>query len=490
MNGEAMNLRKERGRIALFCLLASALLLLLCSQCSPLYPLNVWPDANCLLTVGRVMREGGVLYRDIYEQKGPTLYLLHALAACISQDSFLGVYVLETLSFAAVLYAACMLLRRRAPALPVANTCACCALAGACVLVGGAFSRGDSAEEFCLPFLMAALAMALTDFEAGPMRGRRLFLCGLMAGMVATIKFTVLGLFVGLCAAQGVLALRAGGVRCALQSAGAFLAGMALPIAAWCAYFAWHGALGDFYTAYVHNNVFLYADASRTALDLLHDIWDTVRDNALWVGLASVGMLALLADAQTPVRVRLAALSMAACAFAAVYLTGRTWAYSPLALAVFALAGLPFWRLPARVKRALPARASAALCAALAMGAACFLSPNAYLRGVEAGELAQTRLAAYVHEGATLLQYSHLDDGLYLTTGTLPRQKYFVRLNVGYDEMYAELDRYVREEIPDYVLTAWSPLPEEFDGYQLIATDAGYDDRDRINKPLYLYRRK
>ena len=79
---------------------------------------------------------------------------------------------------------------------------------------------------------------------------------------------------------------------------------------------------------------------------------------------------------------------------------------------------------------------------------------------------------------------------MYLTTGTLPQQKYFVRLNVNYEEMYAELDRYVAEAIPDYVLTAWSPLPEEFDRYQLIATDAGYDDRDRINKLLYLYRRK
>jgi hypothetical protein len=95
-----------------------------------------------------------------------------------------------------------------------------------------------------------------------------------------------------------------------------------------------------------------------------------------------------------------------------------------------------------------------------------------------------------VHEGATLLQYSHLDDGLYLAADRLPEQKYFVRLNVNYDEMYQELDRYVAEAIPDYVLTAWAPLPEEFDRYQLIAKDAGYDERDRVNKMLYLYRRK
>ena len=476
--------------IGLGCLLASVVLLLLCSQCSPLYPINVWGDANCLLTVGRVMREGGVIYRDIYEQKGPTLYLIHALAACISDTSFFGVYVLEVLSFALVLYMACRMAMRKRRA-----WAACCdaVLIGACVLIGSAFSRGDSAEEFSLPFLMGALSLAMRHYgeKDGPMPLKALFVCGLMAGMVATIKFTILGLFVGLCLAEGVLALRAGGMVRALKSAGAFLAGMLLPVLAWCAYFAAHGALGDFYTAYIHNNVFLYSDETRTLVDVLRDIWSAVRDNALWVLLAGVGMLALLADRRERLQLRLAVLSMAACAFAAVFFLGRTWPYSPLALSVFAFAG--FTAAPNRADRirsTLLRRMSAAVSCVLALLVAVFLSPNAYLRGVKLSELAQGRLSAFIHEDATLLQYSHLDDGLYLAADRLPELKYFVRLNVHYDEMDAELDRYVEEAIPDYVLTSWEPLPEAFDRYQLIATDAGYDDRDRINKTLYLYRRK
>lgn len=476
--------RREKLKIGLFCLAASAVLLLLCSQCSPLYPINVWGDANCLLTVGRVMKAGGVVYRDIYEQKGPTLYLLHMIAACITERSFLGVYVLEVLSFAAMLYLACRMMLRRVRA---RAACALAALLGACVLIGGAFSRGDSAEEFCLPYLMAALALVFEEYgrRPGPMRKRALLTCGLMAGMVATIKFTILGLFVGLCIAEGVLALRAGGIRRALESAGVFLAGMLLPVLLWCAYFAAHGALGDACTAYIHNNVFLYSDETRTAMDVLHDIWDAVRDNVLWVLAAVGGLLALLTDRRETLSVRLAVLCMAACAFAAVFFLGRTWPYSPLALAVFAFVG-PGRRLG----RLLDRRAAGAAACALALAFALLLSPNAYLRGEDRENLAQTRLARFVHEGATLLQYSHLDDGLYLTTGTLPQQKYFVRLNVHCEEMIAELDRYVAEAIPDYVLTAWEPLDAKFDRYQLIATDAGYDDRDRINKMLYLYRRK
>ena len=65
-----------------------------------------------------------------------------------------------------------------------------------------------------------------------------------------------------------------------------------------------------------------------------------------------------------------------------------------------------------------------------------------------------------------------------------------MRLNVALDEMDQELDRYVREGIPDYVLVTWNELPQEFDRYERIAEDAGYDDSNRINKMFYLYRRK
>ena len=93
--------RGEKRITAAACLLTAALLMLCCSQSSPIYPINIWDDANCLLTVGRVMRAGGTLYRDIYEQKGPTLYLAHMLAACVSDGGFFGVYLVETLCLAA-----------------------------------------------------------------------------------------------------------------------------------------------------------------------------------------------------------------------------------------------------------------------------------------------------------------------------------------------------------------------------------------------------
>lgn len=481
---------KKNIGLAAVCLLASAVLLLLCSQCSPLYPTNVWVDANCLLTVGRVMKDGGVLYRDIYEQKGPTLYLINMLAAYIADTSFLGVYVMEVLSFAATLFLACKIAMRRTG---VFAAFADAVLVGACVLVGQSFSRGNSAEEFCLPMLMGALYIAYREYGAtkGPMRPKMLFVCGLLAGLVATIKFTVLGLFVGLCAAEGVLALRHGGVRRAIKSAGAFLAGMLLPIALWCAYFAAHGALSDFYTAYIHNNVFLYSDETRALMDVAKDILSMIRGNLLWVALAAVGKFSFLFGKKESLQLKAAIMAMGAGAFVSVFLLGRTWFYSPLVLSVFVFAW--FGSFADRDAKRLAGKlrpVGAVVSCALALAVAVFLCPNDFLRGVPYETLAQARLAKFIHPGATLLQVSHLDDGLYLASGTLPEDRYFCLLNADIPEMDEALEESVKSARNDYVLTAWEKLPERFDRYQLIAEDVGYDDRGRLNKMLYLYRRK
>lgn len=476
--------RREIAATFLVCMLVSGVLLLLCSQSSPLYPTNTWVDANCLLTVGRVMRAGGVLYRDIYEQKGPTLYLIHMLAACISESSFLGVFVMEVLSLTAALTAACRMLRRRV-SLPLSISGGM--LLGAAMLVSTAFSHGDSAEEFCLPLLLGGLLLAVGEYSRnkGPMRPWRLFACGLMAGGVATIKYTMLGQFIGLCAVEGVLALRKGGVVHALRSAGVFLAGMAAPILLWAAYFAANGALGDAYTAYILNNVTLYSGGEGIASPLIY-----LRDNALWIVPAVLGVLGILSNREETLSVRAAVPAMAAGQLVSVCCLGRVWTYCPLALSVFAVFGLGavLARAARHMGRLSVAVLPASIAAALAL-AVC-ASPNASLRGIPFEETAQARLARFIEPGATLLQYSHLDDGLYLASGTLPQEKYFVRLNVQYEEMISELDRYVEQALPDYVLVSWKRLPERFDRYQLIATDAGYDDMNRVNKLLSLYRRK
>lgn len=80
-------------------LIVSILTLLICSKNSPLYPYNDWVDGNAFFTMGKGMFNGKVPYKDLFEQKGPLLYLIYGTGYLISHDTFLGVYLLEVISY-------------------------------------------------------------------------------------------------------------------------------------------------------------------------------------------------------------------------------------------------------------------------------------------------------------------------------------------------------------------------------------------------------
>ena len=470
------------------CALIACIGLFLCSMCSPLFPINIWGDANCLLTVGRLMKAGGVLYRDIYEQKGPLLYLIHMCAAVITESSFFGVFLFEVAAFTLVLLFAKKLMRLwTGELLSWVGT----VLYGACVLVSEAFARGDSAEEFCLPFLMFALYIVCSHAknDDGVLPEGKLFILGVLAGCVATIKYTALGMFVGLCLADGIFLLMQRNMRAILKSAFAFLLGMLLAVLPWVLYFGVNKALRDAYTVYIYNNIFLYHGAARTLFDVGREILIAGIQNISWSLPALTGVLFLCIDRTAPLLLRCIVFLGALMAGAAVFLPGTVYPYYPLVLCTFAplLLAIPCGRAKCIGKNRyvlLPFAVCVSLIAVVQF------SPNAFLRGIALEDTAQGKLAARMEPGASLLQYSHLDDGLYLTHGVLPEEKYFARLNVGYQDMRDALDEAVREGRPDYVLVSWRELPQEFEGYALVAQETGYDDRNRLNKSMHLYRRK
>lgn len=83
--GDNSLLNKSINKRQLLFIAATAIVTItICTKSSPIYPFNDWVDANCFLTVGKSMLHGKVPYQDLYEQKGPLLYILHALAALIS----------------------------------------------------------------------------------------------------------------------------------------------------------------------------------------------------------------------------------------------------------------------------------------------------------------------------------------------------------------------------------------------------------------------
>lgn len=476
LNGSDRTARNRYGR-ALICVLTALAAVTICSKSSPLYPINDWVDANCFFTVGKSMLKGLVPYRDLLEQKGPLLYALHALAALVSWDSFLGVWLIEVAAAALFLFFSCKTVElfheKAAWTVP---------FLAAAVYCTEAFCHGDSAEELCLPFLAATFYLAMKAVRTRTdMPARDFFLIGLMAACVFWTKFSLCGIYFGwfvVFAIDGFFHRKAGRV---LLSVPLILAGLAVGTLPWLAYFGLHHAIGDWLHVYIYDNLFAYSriDGGNTLLSLVQALYRGLRSlYRLLPGviLIVLGLVYGIVRKWKPEVVFAAGMCFFAFFFGCI--GGRSYAYYALAVAPYACLGLvPVCCLlfggEAAGKATEKARrgggkggwrrlVTPGLCVAY-VGVAVlmlYMTPNRYLMGVKKESMPQYEFAAQMASvpGATLLNYGFLDGGFYLTSGTVPNCKAFCKLNMPLEEMDELQARYVREGLCDYVVTRGEPL--------------------------------
>lgn len=262
-------LQRKTVQLHVFFLLLSAALVTLFSTCSPIYPINPWDDAHVFMTIGKSMLNGKILYKEIFDQKGPILFFLHELAAAISYSSFLGVYLLEILSFWCFSWYGLKTMRLFSVS-PINIPLIC--LLSLLTVTSDAFYYGDSAEEFCLPFIAYTLYQMLRFAKTGesPVWYQSLFI-GVCAGIVFWIKFNICVFFWGSSFLVLVFIAYRNGL---LQQLGRILiwviTGMAIVSGAVLTYFIIHDAINDLFDSYFYTNLFKYSGTSSNGEP---DVW-------------------------------------------------------------------------------------------------------------------------------------------------------------------------------------------------------------------------
>lgn len=493
--------RRQDAQVLAYALLIAAAVLFFCSKSSFGYPINDWSDANIYFTIGKGMTRGQVVYRDLYDHKGPLLYALHALCALISFWDFTGVYLMEICLAALFLAGAYHLM-----ALYDARRCAWLMLPVPALVIYASpgFAQGDSAEELCLPLMMWSLYGVLRHFRrgGGRMPAGELVWQGVLAGCVFWIKFTICGVHAGLFLALLVhLAVRRDG-RGLWRSLGWLVVGFALSTLPWVIYFGVNAAIHDWLRTYLYDNLFLYSASEEAsglvprAKAMLRCGWEWVRDNPLCALPIAAGMGWFAW--KRPRREALAVWLAAFLGALGIFVGGKSYPYYGLALAALVPLGfLPLGRaLEGRLahlsRRALGS--CAAVLTAGCVGLCALLSGNmAPEYGASFGQpredTMQYRIAAYLEQtpGATLLNYGFMDAGFYTAAGLVPNVKYFHQTNVPLEEMLDEQLRYIREGVCDYVITRGKQPEWIVERYELIATESSpnfwYD-------AVYLYRQK
>ncbi len=509
---------KEKNRYIKYILffISAAFFLAIASRSSFMYVCNNWDDANSYFSVGKSLFNGKMPYRDVFDQKGMYLYFFYGLCYLVSHRSFLGVYIMEIL-FGIIdiagFYRILRLYTNEKASLLFAP------MSFAVITVSRSFWWGGAAEEICLPFYIWGLYLILKYFRQeyadGKMKALYVFIGGLLAGMIANIKFTGLGFFFAWMMLVWLSFIVHKDFVGSLKACVVFLIGMFIPFIPWIIYFGIQSSLYEWYWGYVFINVFLYPNTSDVTLfvkiyNLTKILYFLILDNYHYFVFAIAGLVYSVFAKGQKILTRLVSPVLFSFMFLGIFVGGRTLPYYSLPLSIFAVLGFALIgtllekmfekKKTANTEKNMKNQLSAAffgvyglLTVALAVIIFnCSMNVPFMKEDEQSYFMFRFRDEVLEKENPTLLNVGCLDAGLYTLTGIIPSCRWFQTQTLDIPEAennpYLEQDRYVREGLVDFVV-ARDDYPEFiYEKYDLIdQADYSFSGNDF---KYYLFKKK
>lgn len=487
-----------------YLILSAFLLMMLATRSSFLYPCNDWNDANSYFSVGKAFFNGKMPYRDVFDQKGMYLYFFYGLCYLVSHTTFAGVFIFEVILAGFDLFGIYRILRlylKKGTALFLSP------LVLSVIVSSFSFYWGGSAEEVCFPFLLWGLYFSLDYFKnrypKETMSFGTIMINGILAGMVANIKFTVLGFFFAwmMCVAFSFLVKKdfiGAGKGCLV-----FLGGMALPFLPWVLYFAFNHGLYEWYWGYVYINVFVYSNLNEEGPGLFERIYIlskllywVIRQNMIYFAFLIPGVIWNVLGGGKKWLERFNILALCFFLFLGIYVGGSELPYYALPLAVFtvlgfALLGYVLERSVFRIMEGKGAKWIAGV-AAMALGAGIVLGNSMNISYMKEKKedifLYQFKEIVEEAEDPTLLNIGCLDAGLYTVCDIVPTCRWFQTQTLAIDDVLNDQERYIREGRTTFVIARDDYPQVIFDKYELAAEAPWYhNDQEFI---YYLFRLK
>ena len=160
-----------------------------------LYPGNARPpiqDSSAFLYIGKRMAEGKLPYRDLFDHKGPLLYLIQRIGIGLIPGSYIGVWILELISMMISAW-----YMRRLAGLVTKNRSnaylAVLAVLGACGWM--VWQGGNFTEEFALPWIAFAAYVFCSFFESGSYKPRHILLLGASFAAVLLLRANMIAVW-------------------------------------------------------------------------------------------------------------------------------------------------------------------------------------------------------------------------------------------------------------------------------------------------------
>ena len=466
MRNKAFNLIE----IFVFCFFIALLFLCVATKSSTLYPFNDWVDTNASFTMGKAMMNGQVLYRDIFDQRGPLLYFIFGLAYLISNTNFLGVFIFEVLYFSVFLYFS---LKIFLLFLDIEYGLIALPLLAVSVLNLTSFSHGGSPEELSLPMLTASLYFLLKYFIVEypkPMPSKWILINGLIAGCVLWIKFSLLGFWFGWMISIFIILLINHGFLQAMKAGLVFMLGMVIATLPWLIYFGFHNAILDWINAYILINITSYTDYSEK-ISLIPNLkyipikfFGHLLLNPFIVGHLYLGFIVFLSNNKftKQVYMRLGILVCALFLSISVYGFGKSHPYyflifSPFLILSFVVLLTFAYQNFGKIESSKLLSIILIIVMASTFSYILLFHHNSYMLEVDQEELVQYNFASIINktEDATLLNYGELDGGFYTATNITPNVRFFQKQNIEEEKFplgSEEQNRYIEEKLVEFVV--------------------------------------
>lgn len=440
-------------------------MLLLASECSPFYLINDWVDVNSFFTTGKGMMNGKVPYLDLFEQKGPTLYLIYGIGYLFSHTTFLGVFIIQCIFISTFLYYIGKITdlfctdKIKYIVSPIFLVV---------ILTSLSYTNGGSAEEFCFPMFAISLYYYLLFLKTKQITNKTLFVNGLIAGLVFTIKFTLLGFWFGWMATIFLYLIIEKKYKNAFVSCLYFLAGMIIPFMLWCIYFFVVGGLGTFINTYFILNLTVYSTPSSSIIEQLRLCFTNFYNDLLANGVLIFTLfMFILVFINTEFKKNIDRLMLFMTFFFSilfVYIGGTHFSYYCLILLPWLILSLIFiFKLfPKKLlKNSILVLILTVIVSVLSI-IMCYFGANYREKMFNKKSDDYHFIFADIikkdkKENQTLLNYGALDFGLYTSANIVPNVRYFHMLNLPYDKYPYNVDahnEYVTDKKVNYILCA------------------------------------
>lgn len=267
--------KKEKLFLILFCAFLGFVCISINSMNSFLYKFTDNNDVHCFVTTARCMLRGDVLYRDVYEHKGPILYFLYILGLQIDSRSFTGIALVEVILFSIYIYFMYKITELFVEKKVFRYILITCASWISCS--DKVFDGGGQCEELTLPFLCITMYLVLKYFKQEyPKRIKALnvITIGACFSIVFWMKYTLTGIYLGLVIMILVYQIKDKTIRNLWLYIVQFILGFSIGSLPVIIYYSVNGGFKPLFDVYFYKLIFEYGRTNRTKLTFFDYFFD------------------------------------------------------------------------------------------------------------------------------------------------------------------------------------------------------------------------